>query len=163
MTTFRTEGQLVGAANGSRALTSLVCAYLDLWEKHANGCYGVFVPREKFTVVFSAPSEKGICFTLVYTKTHMREVPHYYDVDDDNFVEGFGADNTAGYTIETSQSINEKSLVIPYKALLMSSEDMEKEIIAGAARYKKAEAEKEHQRKIKEAEDRLHELRERTV
>ncbi len=159
MTTFRTEGALVGAANGARSLTALVCAYLDLWRKHANGCYGVTVPREDFSVIFNPPTEKGISFTLIYTKTYHREVPHYYDVDDDNFQEGFGVDNTAGYTIETSESIEERGLIIPYKALLMSAEDMEKDIIAGADRFKKAEAEKERQRQIKQAEDRLRELR----
>jgi hypothetical protein len=159
MTTFRTEGALVGAANEARALTALVCAYLDLWRKHANGVYGITIPREEFNVIFRAPTEKGVDFKIIYTRTHSREVAEYYDVDSDYFSESWGSSNISGYRIEHSTSIYEDGLMIPYGALLKSKEDMEKSIIDSAERYKKEQAEAERQRQIKEAEARLRELR----
>lgn len=157
--TFRSNSDLIFAANQSRDLANLVQAYMILWRKHANGKNKVSVPTDDFTVVFLPPTETAVVFRIVYTYTNTWSEPQYYDVDSDYFSESWGADNVSHHITRRETKIGEKGYEIPFACLLRSKEDMEASIKRTAESIKKREQEDERQREIAELESQLAKLK----
>lgn len=147
--TFRSEGDIVYASNAAQNLTNLVIAYLTLYRKHAQGLRGVTIPSEPYTVVFLPMiGEPALHVKLVFTKTSDHQEPVYYDVDDDNYSESWGASNVSHHVTVFTRSTEEASFVIPFGLLLMSKENMELAIKRFAETEKNRLQEVERESKI---------------
>jgi hypothetical protein len=124
--TFRSEGDLVHAVNAARDLTNLAVFCLETYRRYAQGLLGVQVPVEPFTVVFlPLTNADSIKVKLVYTKTSDHQEPVYYDVDDENFSESWGASNVSHNVTVITKTTEEKVFSIPFRLLLSKKEDIE--------------------------------------
>jgi hypothetical protein len=121
--TFRSEGELVFAVNAARDLTNLAIACLEFYRRYAQGLLGIWIPVEPFTVVFlPLDNANSLKVRLVYTKTSNHQEPVYYDVDDDNYSESWGASNLSDdgrasvlYTVQTIAFLKGKPGIVDQK------------------------------------------------
>lgn len=132
---LRNESDFVYAFNAAQDLTALVATYLIEFRRYANGLNGVNVPKEPFTVVLQKIKEdRRVVVTLVSTRTEFHRSPVYYDYEDDNFVEGYGAHtNVSHYTTSSSRSTQEDCIEIPMSVLMLTKEKMVESIKSFAA------------------------------
>ena len=156
---FRNESDLVRAINEARDLTNLVVAYLEIYRRRANGINGVKIPSEEYTVIFQQMQEGFARVMLVYTKTQTWQEPVYYDVDDDNFQESFGASNVSHYHTRSSSQIEEKVILIPFAHLLLPKTEMERVLQKQADEHAVRLQEAKTQARILELEAELKTLR----
>jgi hypothetical protein len=160
---FCSEGDIVHASNSAQSLSNLVIAYLTIYQKYANGLNGVTVPTEPYTVVFlPMVGKQALHVKLVYTVTRSHSEPVYYDVDDDNFNESWGASNVSHNVTVFSHHLEEKVITIPFEALLCSREDMKQDIQRFAEQEKKRLQEVERQSKIAAHQEAIRKLQENT-
>jgi hypothetical protein len=158
---FCSEGDIVYASNSAQSLTNLVIAYLTLYQQYANGLGGVTVPTEPYTVVFlPMVGERALHVKLVHTVTRSHSEPVYYDVDDDDFNESWGASNVSHHVTVFSHQLEEKVLTIPFEALLCSRENMRQDIQRFAETEKKRLQEVERQSKIAAHQEAIRKLQE---
>lgn len=159
--TFRTEGEIVGAVNAARDLTNLVISYLTLYRKYAQGMRGVTIPDDPYTVVFLPMiGESTIQVKLVHTQTSSHQEPMYYDVDDDNYNESWGASNISHETTVFTESLEENIILIPFGRLLTSRENMELDIKRFAEIEKKRLHEMDRESKITAYQEAIRQLQE---
>lgn len=157
---FRSESDIVYASNASQSLANLVRAYLELYRKYANGLNGINIPSKNYAVVFQPMRKEGyLNVGLVYTRTDMHQSPVYYDVDDDEFDESWGADNVSHYTTSTTDTIIEQHILIPFGHLLCNQEKMEQSIKEFAERKEKELQEEQRRSKIRALEVELERLK----
>lgn len=166
---FRTESEIILAVNNAADLTNLITAYLkhykaackqcDLYEKNLLKD----VSTDDFSVtIIKLTSRNSVAFVEVgvtWVATGYTETPRYYDVDDDNFNESWGADNISGYTCTTYSSEKVVYVAIPISHLLMSEKSMKKLLADMVAKWKAEAAEKTRVAKIKQLENELAVLR----
>lgn len=157
---FLSEADLVYASNAAQDLTNLVVAYFEFYRKHANGLNGITIPSAPYTVVFlPMGTPDALCVRIIHTKTDMHQSPVYYDYDDENFSESWGASNVSHYVTHSKTSIVENSIFIPFAHLLCSREKMEQGIKDFAARKEAELQEKQRRAKIEELEAELDRLK----
>lgn len=157
---FRSEGDLVLAANQAQDLSSLVRAYLEMYKKHAQGINGVKIPTSRYDIVFMPLKfEHEIAVKLVFSRTETWTEPVYYDVDDDNFSESWGSDNVSHHVTKSSTNPDEIVIRIPCSHLLLAQEQMEDLIIKQAAKYRADEAEQQRLDEIKRHEAEIERLK----
>jgi hypothetical protein len=159
--TFRSEGDIVHASNSAQNLTNLVIAYLTFYQQYANGLNGVSIPTEPYTVVFLPMiGKQELQVRLIYTLTRSHQEPVYYDVDDDNFSESWGASNVSHHVTVFSKQLEERVLTIPFGALLRSRENMQHDIQRFAEQEKKRLQEVARQSKIAAHQEAIRKLQE---
>lgn len=157
---FRSESDIVYASNASQSLANLVRSYLELYRQYANGLNGVNIPSERYAIVFQPMHKEGfLTVALTYTRTDLHQSPVYYDVDDDNFSESWGADNVSHYATVTTKTLVDSFITIPFSHLLCSEANMKKIIMDFAERKKKELLEDQRRSKIRELEDELERLK----
>lgn len=123
--TFRTEGDLIRAANAHIDLTNLIIAYLLMWREHANGVYDVWIPTSPFSIVIESVLDYKINFRIINTKTVSWSEPQYYDVDSDYYQESYcGSANHYGDITRHSTELQETRLSIKLTILLQDEETM---------------------------------------
>jgi predicted RNA-binding protein with RPS1 domain len=159
--TFRSEGELVFAVNAARDLTNLAIACLEFYRRYALGLLGIWIPVEPFTVVFlPLDNANSLKVRLVYTKTSNHQEPVYYDVDDDNYSESWGASNLSHYVTVITKTTEEQVFSIPFKLLLSSKENLELSIKRFAESERKQLQEKERESKIAAHQEAIRKLTE---
>lgn len=162
--TFRSEGDIVYAANAARDLTSLVTAYLTLYRKYAQGMNGVRVPDQSYTVVILPLRHEGkLHVKLVYTSTDSYQEPVYYDLDDENRSDSWGSDNISHYATMTSTHIEEDGILIPMAILLQSKEKMEESVKTFAQNEKNRLQEIERRSRIAAHQEAIRKLQEESL
>lgn len=123
--TFRSEGDLIRAANGHIDLTNLIIAYLLMWRDHANGVYDVWVPDSPFSIVVETVLDHKINFRIIHTKTISWSEPQYYDVDSDYYQESYGSSaNHYGDIVRYDSELRETRLSIKLTILLQDKATM---------------------------------------
>lgn len=158
--TIRSETDIVLASNSAQDLTKVVFNYLSIYKKYANGKNGVKIPDESFSVLFKPMRKDGfLSVCLVYTRTTQHQVTEYYDVDDDNFSEVWGSDNSCGYSIKTTKYVHEDLIDIPFSQLLCNLETMKKNVLSFVERDNAKIAEKLRVDRIATLESELTKLR----
>lgn len=139
---LRTEGDFVRAVNESRDLTGLAVTFLKLWRSHANGVNSVTIPPEPFNLVFMPLKEEHMLSVgIFYTRTDHWSTPTYYDIDDDMFVEGYGAgdSNISGHESHSAEVRCDAFIDIPFKMLMSSTMEADIELMAHDDKAKIAE------------------------
>jgi hypothetical protein len=155
---IRSEGDIVLACNLSKDLTQIIGKYLELRRKIADGVNGIRL-YPNFDLVLQTPKEQGwISVKIVQTNTYYKWVPTYYDVDDDRFQEGFGANNESGGYNETFNDLKESFLSIPMRIAFMNEEQMIEYIKGEKSRYEKRIAEERRKNKIAQLKSELNQL-----
>jgi len=123
---LRTIGSLVGAANGAKDLHSMAANFLGNFRRHANGVNGVTITSEPFVVavvgVAGTSDSPRLTFALIWTERSSWQVTDYLSPDDDAFIEGWGADNSCGFHIESSESQKEQRVEVLAAHLLMTND-----------------------------------------
>lgn len=123
--TFRTEGEIIRAANNHIDLTNLIIAYLLMWREYANGVYDVWVPTSPFSIVIESVLDHKINFRIINTKTVSWSEPQYYDVDSDYYQESYcGSANHYGDITRHSTELQETRLSIKLTILLQDKTTM---------------------------------------
>ena len=148
---LRTEGDFVRASNMAQDLTNLVVTYLKFWRKYANGRNNVNIPNDNFGVIFLPMKKEGrLEVGILYTRTDHWQTPEYYDVDDDNYTEGYGSGdaNICGYTSHSAEVHCESLISLAFTLLMHTPEDMEKSVIDYVKHEKAKEAEELRLKKI---------------
>lgn len=122
---LRGEGDFIRAANMSYDLAAIVTTYMKLFRKHINGYNDIYVPDEPFVVAFLPSTQEGcIKVKLLWKHSYLVSTPEYYDVDDDNFSEAWGADNQCGETVSSKTSHEYMVLHLPIVTLMMNEQNM---------------------------------------
>lgn len=123
---LRTIRSLVGAANGAKDLHSMATNFLGNYRRHANGVNGVTVTERPFVVasvgVAGTPDSPSLIFALIWTERSSWQVTDYLSPDDDAYTEGWGADNSCGFHIESSESQKEQRVELLAALLLMAND-----------------------------------------
>jgi len=158
---LRSESDFIWVTNAAYDLAGLVTAYLKLFRKHINGYADIRIPDEDFAVTFEPSKTEGmITVQLWWTRHYTTSTPVYYDVDDDNFSEAWGADNTCGSETHHHSSRESPGINIPIANLMRSKEQMEADFVQRAAKIKADKAEALRLSTIAELEAKLLKLKE---
>lgn len=165
--TFRTEGDIIYAANAARDLSNLVVAYLTFFKQYAQGKNGVKVPSENYTVVILPQTEPGkLRVKLSFEEVSSYESPVY--ADNSGYEESeFGSYGDTGrgvshYETCYTTSTVDKWLTIPIRSLLLSKEEMELEIKTFADKERKRLQELERESKIAAHQEAIRKLQEQS-
>lgn len=159
---LRSEGDFVRASNMAQDLTNLVVTYLKFWRKYANGRNNVTIPDDTFGVIFLPMKTEGkLEVGLLYTRTDHWQTPEYYDVDDDQYTEGYGSGdaNICGYTSHTAKVNCEIFISIPFAVLAKTPDQMEQSVKTFVATEKAKEAEETRLATIAKLEEDLAKLK----
>ena len=157
---FRSESDIVYASNASQSLANLVRAYLELYRRYANGLNGINIPSEQYAIVFQPMHKEGfLTVALTYTRTDLHQSPVYYDVDDDNFSESWGASNVSHYETVTTKTLVDSFITIPFSHLLCNEANMKKIIMDFAERKQKQLQEDQKKARIQELEEEIERIR----
>lgn len=160
---LRTIGDLISAADAAQDLQARGRGFLLNWRKHANGVNGVTIPNEEFVVVPEAvakgsPDDPHLAFALVWIERTSWQVAEYFDADDDDFDESWGANNIRGYSIQTSQSTRDMHINVPAGFLLVDEAEQVKRLKALKANADKAEKERQRLAEIARLQKELADL-----
>lgn len=123
---LRTIGSLVGAANAAKDLQAIAANFFLNFRKYANGVGNATIPSGPFVVV--PVGVKGTAevprleFALVWTERTTWQVTEYLSPDDDSFSESWGADNSSGYRIESSERQRESRITVQAAHLLLTND-----------------------------------------
>jgi hypothetical protein len=128
MPAIHSEQDLVHAVASAVELQNRAYAILLLIRKHANDVF-IPVPSEKMVVSIKGmtQTEGGGTYIHVgcyYETSSTHHVTHYYDSDDDNYQEAWGADNTCGSCAYISQSPEQQHYKIPIWVFRKTEEDL---------------------------------------
>lgn len=160
---LRSESDFIWVTNASYDLAGIVTTYLKLFRKHINGYSDIWIPDEDFAVTFEPSKAEGkITANLWWTHKYTTSHAVYYDVDDDNFSEAWGADNTCGSETKHHSSRESQGVIIPIANLMRNKEQMESDFIQRAAKIKADKAEALRLSTIADLEKQLSKLKEPT-
>lgn len=157
---LRTDGDFVAASNAACELSALVARFLSAYRKHANGANGVKVPNGDFTVVLKKPKLGAndvvrVCCELIYKHTTTYETPRFFEPDDDNYSEGFGASIVIGYDLHSEASIESSGYLIPWHLLRLSDELLRKHLLNVASAHADRQEEEARQAEISRLKQQL--------
>lgn len=161
--TFRSEGDIIYAANAARDLNNLVVAYLTLFKKYTQGMNDVRVPDGNYTVVILPQNTpRKLRVKLVSEEVSSYESPVY--ADNGGYEEPeFGSYGSTGQpishyeTVFTERTVDQ-AILIPIPSLLQSKEKMEESMKRFAENEKKRLQEIERQSKIAAHQEAIRQL-----
>jgi hypothetical protein len=139
MPAIHSEQDLVHAVASAVELQNRAYAILLLIRKHANNVF-ISIPSEKMVVSIEGMSqnEAGVTYIDVacyYEVSSTHHVTHYYDSDDDNYREGWGADNTCGTSTYTTQSPEQRHYKLPFHYFRKTEEDLTAYLVESRIRH----------------------------